>query len=137
MGQPEIGDEPQRPAGHIAASDRWARELRNGVEAFVTLWCSSNDEFPWYFDITFRVPEQYRRIGWDPRYGNHGISKIADEIMEVLDRHGDVISRLIWRRLDPRSWSSERCEREADEQDQRAGVAEAGNRRDLRRQIEG
>jgi hypothetical protein len=82
--QPDRAYEPYCPAGpegRAGASDRWARRLANGIQAFATLWFTSNRDFPFYFDIIFKAR------------GNQNIEvgKIADEIMAVLDRRGVVI----------------------------------------------
>lgn len=60
-------------------SDRWARKLPDGSEVFAGLFACSKPR-GWAMELRFTSD--------DPRL----VGPIADEIMEVLDRHGGELT---------------------------------------------
>jgi hypothetical protein len=50
-------NQPWRGNGEVQCSDRWARKLGNGLEAYVALWLGPDDEHPYYLEIVFRSPD--------------------------------------------------------------------------------
>jgi hypothetical protein len=83
-------DSPFRGEG-MSCSDRWARKLRGGVEAYMALWFGPWDvhkEYPYYLEVIFRTPDGEDHV--------ETIGKIADEFAEVLDRHRQPGAWLQW-----------------------------------------
>jgi hypothetical protein len=67
-------------------SDRWRRELRSGLKAYASLWVRDDG---WRFEIILKSPGEWMR---------GEVSEIADEIIEVLDRHEVAGSMFPWER---------------------------------------
>jgi hypothetical protein len=67
-------------------SDRWKRELRSGLRAYVSLWARGDDT--WRFEIVFKLRAD-APTHWE-------IGEIADELMEVLNRREKPGSWFPW-----------------------------------------
>jgi hypothetical protein len=80
--------EVQAPAGRRTISDRWARQLGNGVKAYARLQRPKSGLYQHQLGIAFRVE------GADADFSTNRtvyVGEIVDEIVAVLNRHGCAI----------------------------------------------
>jgi hypothetical protein len=75
----------------VQCSDRFARKLVDGTEAYVALWFLDDGDY--YLDVIFRTPKGMSR--------SDIVGPIADEIVAVLDRHSVPGSWIQWGEFEP------------------------------------
>jgi hypothetical protein len=80
IGKPEPRWNKPYRTEDVHCSDRFARRLANGIEAYVALWFVDDGDY--YLDVIFRTPK-----GMSHGEARDTVGPIADEIVEVLDRH--------------------------------------------------